>query len=314
MQKVTKMKEFEGKTFSGERAQYFAQNESYKNCTFSGGESHLKHSQNIESLNSSFEYKYPFWNTKNTKVKNSIFHELAKSGLWYTKNFFLEDSKIEAPKEFRRSKGIFCRNVDFLNAAETMWSCRNIHLENVKVFNGDYFAMNSSNFFAQNLELNGNYFLDGGSNIEIHNSKITSKDAFWNCKNVKVYDSIISGEYLAWNSKNVKFINCQIESDQGLCYVDGLTLENCTLKNTVLAFEYSKKINAKINGFVESIKNPKSGKISADKIGTLILNPSRCKVKATKINCPKIQKFYSKDPNENENLYSGTAFSIPEIK
>ncbi len=307
------MEEFAGKNFIGERAEYFADGVKYKNCVFSDGESHLKHGKNLEVEKSSFEYKYPFWNADNVKVKNSVFHELGKSGLWYTNNVTIENSIIEAPKEFRRSTGIYLKNVNFTDAKETMWTCRNIHLENVQA-KGDYFAMNSSDFFASNLELDGNYFLDGGCNIEIHNSKIISKDAFWNCENVAVYDSVISGEYLAWNSKNVKFVNCQIESDQGLCYVDGLILENCTFKNTFLAFEYSKNINALIKGRVDSIKNPAGGAISADEIETLILNPKRCNPKSTKINCRKIKNFYSEDPNKNENLYSGIPQASLEIK
>ena len=91
----------------------------------------------------------------------------------------------------------------------------------------------------------------GADSAEIGNCVVTdgksplliSKDAFWNCENVTVYDSIIIGEYLGWNSKNLCFVNCTIESNQGFCYIDGLKLENCTLLNTNLAFEYRPKIN-----------------------------------------------------------------------
>ena len=298
--------------FTGERAEYFAENVKYENCVFSDGESPLKHARNVEAEKSSFEYKYPFWNVENVKVKNSVFHELGKSGLWYTKNVEISDTVIEAPKEFRRSSGIFLKNVSFTDAKETMWSCRNIKFENVQA-KGDYFAMNSSGFYAENFTLDGNYLLDGGRDIEIHNSKIISKDAFWNCENVTVYNSLISGEYLGWNSKNLKFVNCTIESDQGLCYVDGLTLENCTLVNTDLAFEYSTGISAEIKGRIDSVKNPCGGKIRADEIGTLILNPKRCDLSATEIICPKIGEKFEKDPNESENKYNGTAQPIPEI-
>ena len=58
-----------------------------------------------------------------------------------------------------------------------------------------------------------------------------------------VYDSTIIGEYLAWNSKNVTFINCTIESLQGLCYIENLKMINCTLMNTTLAFEYCENID-----------------------------------------------------------------------
>jgi len=285
---------------TGERAEYFSKDTVYRKCEFSDGESPLKHGKDIKVEDSVFHYKYPLWNTENVEVKNSIFHDLGKSGLWYTKNFSITDTVIEAPKEFRRSSGIYLKNVKFTNAAETMWTCDDIKLENVQA-KGDYFAMNSCDFFADNFELDGNYFLDGGKNIEIHNSKLISKDAFWNCENVTVYDSEIVGEYLGWYSKNLKFVNCRIESNQGLCYIDGLTLENCTLVNTDLAFEYCTNINAKVLGRIESIKNPCGGKIEVPEIGTLILNPKRCDVEATVIKCEKIGSKFTEDPNPNEN-------------
>ena len=160
--------------------------------------------------------------------------------------------------------------------------------------------MNSENFKAEDFVLDGNYFLDGGKNIEIRNARLNSKDSFWNCENVEIYDSYICGEYLGWNSKNLKFVNCVIESNQGLCYIDGLTLENCSLINTDLAFEYSQNINATITNKVDSIKNPGSGIINADGIGTLIMNPLRVDVTKTQIICKNIEKKYSEDPNLNE--------------
>lgn len=293
---------YEKQNFIGERAQYYSTDSNYNSCVFYDGESPLKHSKNVKAENCTFSYKYPFWISENINVKDSTFNELGKSGLWYTKNFSIENTVIKAPKEFRRSDGIFLNNVRFENAAETMWMCRNIKLDNVYA-KGDYFAMNSSEFYADNFEIDGNYLLDGGRNIEIHYSKIISKDAFWNCENVVVYDSEIIGEYLGWHSKKVKFVNCKIESDQGLCYIDGLTLENCTLINTPLAFEYSTGIDAQVNGKIESVKNPCGGKIKCDEIGTLILNPKRCDVNATIIDCKEIEKTFSEDPNPNENCF-----------
>lgn len=285
--------------YAGERAEYFSSDINYKDCVFWDGESPLKHSKNIVLDSVTFDYKYPLWISENAKIKKSIFHPLGKSGLWYTKDIYIEDSVIESPKEFRRSRGVFLTNVEFTNAAETLWFCSKINLKNVKAV-GDYFAMNSTDFFADKFYLDGNYFLDGGKNIEIHNSVLNSKDAFWNCENVSVYDSKIVGEYLGWHSKNLRFVNCEIESDQGLCYIDGLVLENCKLVNSPLTFEYSTKIDANILGRIDSVKNPGSGKINVPEIGELILNPKRCDAALTKIECEKIGKTFYEDPNPNE--------------
>ena len=290
-------------TFSGERAEYFSKDVQYDGAVCCDGESPLKHAKNISVNNGSFEWKYPLWNTNDARVSNSTFKEMSRSGLWYSENTRIDNTVIDAPKEFRRARGIYLTDVVFNNAAETMWSCSDIQLKNVTIKKGDYFAMNSSNFYAENLDLDGNYFLDGGKNIEIHNSRLLSKDAFWNCENVTVYDSYINGEYLGWNSKNLKFVNCTIESNQGLCYIDGLTLIDCTLNNTDLAFEYVSNINAEIKNKIISIKNPFSGIIKAEEIGTLIMNPKRVDVSKTEIICNKIGEKYTEDPNPNERIY-----------
>ena len=106
--------------------------------------------------------------------------------------------------------------------------------------------------------------------MEIHNAKITTKDSFWECENVTVYDSELNGEYLAWHSKNIKFVRCHISGEQPLCYMDHVTLEDCTFdKECDRAFEDCMNINAHIKGSITNIKNPISGRIEADEVGSV---------------------------------------------
>lgn len=107
---------------------------------------------------------------------------------------------------------------------------------------------------------------------------------------------MIHGEYLGWNSKNLTFINCTIESLQGLCYIENLKMINCTLLNTTLAFEYSKGINAQINGRIKSVMNPSEGRIQADEIETLILDPEKIDPAETEIICPTVLEKLDKAP------------------
>ncbi|PAB53879.1 hypothetical protein A3P64_00460 [Lactobacillus johnsonii] len=79
------------------------------------------------------------------------------------------------------------------------------------------------------------------------------------------------------------FKDCTIESDQGLYYMDHVSLENCIVNQTPLAFEKYSNINATINSKITSIKNPISGIINAKKIETVIIDPSKVDPKATKI-------------------------------
>ncbi|MDE6759473.1 MAG: DUF3737 family protein, partial [Lachnospiraceae bacterium] len=88
-------------------------------------------------------------------------------------------------------------------------------------------------------------------------------------KNVTVRNSIVKGEYLGWFSEGLTLINCKIIGTQPLCYCKNLKLVNCTMENTDLAFEYS-EVEADIQGHVDSIKNPKSGRIVVDRVGEII--------------------------------------------
>lgn len=206
---------------------------------------------------------------------------MARAGVWYTDNITVEDAVIEAPKNFRRCRTVNLRNVNFPNAAETLWNCENVALEHVSA-KGDYFAMNSRNMVLRDFQLVGNYSFDGVKNMEIHNARMLSKDAFWNSENVTVYDSFISGEYLGWNAKNLTLINCTIESLQGMCYIDHLVMKNCKLLNTTLAFEYS-TVDAEITGKIDSVMNPSSGVIRADSINELIVEKDKVDPLKTKI-------------------------------
>ena len=102
-----------------------------------------------------------------------------------------------------------------------------------------------------------------------------------------VYDSLIIGEYLGWNSKNIRFVNCTIDSLQGMCYMDHVVLENCKLLNTTLAFEYS-TVDADIISSVDSITNPYEGVIRAKEIKEIIMEKEYVDPLKTKIETESI--------------------------
>lgn len=276
-------KEIHQQVLSGERSLFQAQDLRIYDTIFADGESPLKESRGIELYSSFFRWKYPLWYSRDIIMKDCFLANTARAGIWYTDELTAENVSIEAPKTFRRCRGLTLRNVTMSDAAETLWSCDGVKLNDVRA-KGDYFAMNSRNMEIDGLELFGNYPFDGAENIVIRNSKLLSKDAFWNTNNVTVYESYISGEYLGWNSKKLTLINCTIESLQGLCYAEELVLKNCRLLNTTLAFEYS-TVDAEIAGRVDSVKNPTSGSITADSIGELILEKDKIDPCKTRIVC-----------------------------
>ena len=265
------MKEIIRRHLTGERALFEEHDAHIKECIFHDGESPLKHSGNIKIERTLFRWKYPLWYSKDVSLENCTLFEPARAAIWYSDNIKVKNTIIEAPKSFRRCKDIELDNVTFTNALETLWNCGNVAMNNVSASMGDYLLMNSENITINNLNLIGNYAFDGAKNVIVKNSRLVTKDAFWNCEQVTVTDSFITGEYLGWNSKSLTFVNCVIESLQGLCYIDNLVMKNCTLINTTLAFEYS-SVNADIVGKIDSVLNPKSGTITADKIDELILD------------------------------------------
>lgn len=282
------MEEIRQKRFTGERAAYGSSNLKFTDCVFEDGESPLKESSSIELEGSMFRWKYPLWYCRDVRTRGCTWYDMARAGVWYTDNITVENAVIQAPKNFRRCSNVILNDVALTNAQETLWSCNGVKLMAVTA-RGDYFAMNSSDMEVDGLKLDGNYSFDGVKNAIVRNSHLISKDAFWNSENITVYDSFISGEYLGWNSKNLTFVNCTIESLQGLCYIDNLVMKNCKLVNTTLAFEYS-VLDADVTTAIDSVFNPKEGTIRAPQIKELILEKSKTDAARLNLVCDDIEK------------------------
>ena len=287
------MKYKQHQNYAGERACFASHDVTFDNCTFADGESPLKESDNIILLNSRFEWKYPLWYCHDVKVASCALTETARAGIWYTRDIEVSDCLIQAPKTFRRCRGLSITRASIPNAAETLWNCDKVTLRSLTVRHGDYFAMNCGNMDISELDLEGNYAFDGARNVVIRNSRLITKDAFWNSENVTVYDSHIEGEYLGWNSKNLTLVNCTISSNQGMCYCDNIVLKNCRATGTTLAFEYS-TVDAEIASDIDSVFNPKSGRVRAEEIGELIVETDIVDPKATQIDCERIHKRSAK--------------------
>ncbi|HAB01266.1 MAG TPA: DUF3737 domain-containing protein [Ruminococcaceae bacterium] len=275
------MQEITRAFLTGERALFASENLKITDSIFDAGESPLKESRNIELYGCMFKWKYPLWYCRDILAEDCTWFDMARAGVWYSQNVTVKRAAIEAPKNFRRCKNLTLSDVSFADAAETLWHCDGAVLERVTA-KGDYFAMNSEHMTVSDLTLYGNYSFDGVKDVTVRNSRLLSKDAFWNSDGVTVYDSFISGEYLGWNAKNLTLVNCTVESLQGMCYIDNLVMKNCKLLNTTLAFEYS-DVDADIVGSVDSVLNPKSGIIRADRIDDLKIEKDRVDPTKTRI-------------------------------
>ena len=263
----------EGVRYSEERALYRLHDAHVAYATFEAGESPIKENADVTLTGCLFKWRYPVWYSDRITLTDCSMYADARAALWYCRDVDVRDTIIAAPKCVRRCERVHLRNVDFPDAKETCWHCHGVVMENVSAV-GDYFCMNTSDLSIDGLRLTGKYSFDGVSDVRITNAHMVTKDAFWNSENVYVKDSTVLGEYLGWNSKNVTFENCVIDTLQGLCYMDGVRLINCRLVNTSLAFEYS-VVDATVTGRIDSVFNPKAGRIVADEIGELVMEPDK---------------------------------------
>lgn len=278
------MQQVKNTEFGGERPLFASHDLQLDHVVIHAGESALKECSNIIAVNCRFEGKYPFWHVNGFTIKNSLFTEGARAALWYSQNLVMTDTRVEAPKMFREMDNIKLENVQLPNAQETLWHCRNVELRNVQTDHADYLFMHGENIRIDNYAQNGNYSFQYCKNVEIHHAIIHSKDAFWNTENVTVYDSEMNGEYLGWHSKNLRLVNCKISGTQPLCYAHDLIMENCTMADDCdLVFENS-SVQATVNSPIHSVKNPRTGSITAESYGQIILDentkaPADCELK-----------------------------------
>ena len=259
--------------FGGERPLFGIHDTKLDNITITDGESGIKMCRNIECNNSKFYGKYPWWHVDGSVITNCYFDPKSRSAIWYSNDMVMKDTVIDAPKLFREMKNVSLENVKINDADETFWRIDGLKLKNVELHGGTYPFMFSKNIYVDGLVSDSKYVFQYCQDVEIHNAKITTKDSFWECDNVTVYDSELDGEYLAWHSKNLTLVRCHISGEQPLCYSDNVVLRDCTFDAACdRAFEDCTNIDAKIKGSITNIKNPISGHITAEKIGSVTYN------------------------------------------
>lgn len=271
------MKVFKNEQFDQERALYGLDCIQVLNCKFDGpadGESAMKEAKNIEVNDSYFNLRYPFWHNDNVMVDNCELTELCRAAFWYTNEVNISNTKMYGIKALRECKNIEITDCD-IKSPEFGWDDENITMKNSRC-NAEYFMMRSKHLTFDNVYMTGKYSFQYIEDSTFTNCNFDTKDAFWHAKNITVKDCIVKGEYLAWYCENVTFENCTIEGTQPLCYCKNLKLINCMMINCDLSFEKS-DVEAEISTEVDSIKNPKSGKIKVPSVKEIIMDDPKAK-------------------------------------
>lgn len=278
------MKLISNTEFGGERPLFESHDLHIDNVIIRAGESAIKECSNIVATNCTFEGNYPFWHVHGFTIEDCFFDVGGRSALWYSDKLSMKRTRIDAPKMFREMSEINIEDVTINDADETFWRCSDIMARNLTLHGGTYPFMFSRDIHIDGLESDSKYVFQYVKNVEIHNAHITTKDAFWEVENVTIYDSQLDGEYLGWHSRNLRLVRCHISGEQPLCYADDLVLEDCTFDpDCDRAFEYS-ILRADIRGKITNIKNPTSGVIVADEIGSVTLDeniksPANCLIR-----------------------------------
>ncbi len=271
------------KEFGGERPLFGIHDTRLVNVTITEGESGIKKCHDIEADHCRFIGKYPWWHVERSVIANCYFETGSRSAIWYSNDMVMSDTVIDAPKLFREMSGLKLVNVQINDADETFWKVDHLTLRDVKLHGGTYPFMFCNHVDVDGLESDSLYVFQYVKDAVIRNAKITTRDSFWETENVTVYDSELNGEFLGWHSKNLKLVNCHITGEQPLCYCQGLVLENCTFGPDCDRMFEETTLVADIRGAVTNIKNPTSGRIVADAIGSVtidehVLQPNDCEI------------------------------------
>lgn len=267
------MKLIEDRRFGEERALYHKQEAHLRNCRFEGaedGESALKESCHIVAEHCYFDLRYPFWHVSDLRVTDCEMTEHCRAAMWYDSGIKISGSKLGGIKALRECRGVELSDCT-VNSPEFGWKCENIAIGNSSIVS-EYAFLESKSIRAQGLTFEGKYSFQYTQDVAIGRSRFKTKDAFWHAKNVTVTDSVIDGEYLGWYSEGLTLVRCHIKGTQPLCYCKRLTLIDCTMEDCDLAFEYS-DVEASIHSSILSVKNVRSGHITADAIGEVICTP-----------------------------------------
>ena len=262
--------------FDEERSLYGLENAEVTGCRFEGpadGESTMKETRGLQVKDCFFDLRYPLWHTTDTALSHCEMTEKCRAALWYDRDLTVKNSTLGGIKALRECERVTLENCRVVSP-EFGWHCTDVTLKGCDI-TSEYPFMNCRSLRLDGLTLHGKYSFQYTQDAEIRKSRLYTKDAFWHSKNMTVTDSLIDGEYLGWYSEGLRLVRCRIRGTQPLCYCKDLVLEDCTMEDADLCFEYS-SVQANVKGSVLSVKNPLSGSvIRAGSIGEILLDGHR---------------------------------------
>ena len=281
------MKLIEDRRFDQERALYGSKGLTVRRCAFDGpadGESAFKECADIVAEDCFFNLRYPFWHVHGLRIQNSEMTQLCRAALWYSDHIAISNSKLHGIKALRECEEVSVADSDIISP-EFGWSARGVRMERCEA-ESEYFFLRGEALSFSHVRFKGKYSFQYVKGGQFDHCVFDTKDAFWHSEGVTVTDSVLQGEYLAWYAKDVTLVRCRIIGTQPLCYCEGLKLVDCEMLDTDLAFERS-QVEAVVTTPILSVKNLRSGTITAPAVGEVIMDDpeARGKIVAGKQIC-----------------------------
>lgn len=270
-------------SLGGDRPLFLCRNTTLERITIADGKGAVKESSDITAIACRFDGLFPFWDCNRIKVNASVFGLNARAAFWYSNSIKMTESIVEASKAFRQASHIEFKDVKFENADEILWSCNNIKGDALTLVGGEYPFLGSKGIKIDGLKAQSQYMFQYCKNVLIQHADLTGDDLFWESEDVTVYDSRLSGEFIGRHSRNLRLVRCHIAGTSPFCFCSGLVLEDCTFDESCdFAFEGS-EVRAVILSPITSVRNPRTGMISADSFGEIIIDenvksPADCSI------------------------------------
>ena len=265
------MERYEALTLDEERALYGLKGAEVVRCTFEGpadGESALKECRDVHLTDCDLKLRYPLWHVSGGSMTDCRMTDTCRAALWYDDRMTLKNCDFGGIKALRECRDMVIEGGTG-NSTEFGWMCHNLTVRDFAL-TSEYPFLHTTDSEFDGFRLKGKYSFQYTRNLTFRNCTLDTKDAFWHAENITVYDSVVKGEYLAWYASNIRFVRCKISGTQPLCYCKNLKLIDCTMDGTDLSFEYS-DVEATVKGHIDSVKNPRTGSITADSVGEVIM-------------------------------------------
>ncbi len=258
------------RSFDEERALYGLTHATLERVSFAGpadGESALKECRDLDVHNATFDLRYPVWHTDDITIVDSRFTSNCRAALWYASDVHIENSSLLGIKALRECDRVTIDDSEVVSQ-EFGWMSRNVTVRNSSL-EGEYAFFHARDLRLRNVRFSGKYSFQYVENLVVEGGHFDTKDAFWHAHNVTVSDATLKGEYLGWYSDGLTLVRCRIEGTQPLVHCRNLTLVDCQMVDCDLAFEGSDVV-ATVCGHVDSIRDPRSGRIEVGSVGELV--------------------------------------------